>query len=110
MQKTQEVINRVKIEAYSLAELLTKIQEKFTEGFVVDFVSNEGYPTSFGSYLTCDVVKYAESKKDDSVDEIKKEATSKAVIENVVNVLVPTQEVKEEVTREVKKAGRPKNS
>jgi hypothetical protein len=46
-----------RIDAYSLAEFLTKVEEAYNEGYRVDFSTNENYPQAFGSHYTVGLVK-----------------------------------------------------
>ena len=57
-----------RIDAYSLAEFLTKVEEAYNEGYRVDFSTNENYPQAFGSHYTVGL-----TKPEASVEEVKTE-------------------------------------
>lgn len=46
-----------RIDAYSLAEFMNKVEEAYNEGYRVDFTTNENYPQAFGSHYTVGMVK-----------------------------------------------------
>lgn len=91
MQPDQPELDKsVRIEAYSLGEFCKLLEEKINQGYKVDFETNEGFPTSFGAYMTCKVVLKVQELSQDQA-EVQKE--------------VVTTEVKQEV-----KKGRPAKS
>ena len=51
-----------KIEAYSLYEFCSLVQDAIAEGYKFDFMSNANFPTAFGSLLVCGMVQEAESE------------------------------------------------
>jgi hypothetical protein len=53
MIQTQEHTGKIRVEDYGLAEFMKQVQEQIQKGFTIDFETNEGYPTSFGTLYTC---------------------------------------------------------
>lgn len=54
------------IDAYQLGEYSQKVQYAILDGYVFDFDSNENYPTSFGSFYHCVMVKVSEQPTQES--------------------------------------------
>lgn len=52
-------MEKLKIEAYSLLEFSQKIQDAVQDGWLMDFATNEGVPSSFGSLHEVIMVKAA---------------------------------------------------
>lgn len=55
MQQTKP--DTVQIQAYNLAEYSEAVQKLLLDGYRFDLVNNANYPTSFGSFFTCTMVK-----------------------------------------------------
>ena len=53
--------DRKRIESYSLMEYTEKVQQAAMEGYTVG-TSNEDYPQSYGTYLSCTMVKDVEAE------------------------------------------------
>lgn len=53
MIEQQKHIDAIRVENYGLAEWLKDVQATIQKGYEIDLVSNEGYPTSFGTMYTC---------------------------------------------------------
>ena len=54
-----------KIEAYSLYEFCSLVQDAIAEGYKFDFMSNANFPTAFGSLLVCGMVQEVEDLTED---------------------------------------------
>lgn len=71
------------IEAYSLFEFCTKVQEAMLKGFRFDFNSNDLFPTAFGSLLVTGMVKLGadEGKQEMLPEEPKVETQEETQVE-----------------------------
>lgn len=55
--KIQDELESVTVEAYGLWDFLKAVQEKIKEGYEVDFETNEGAPTAYGTFYVTHVRK-----------------------------------------------------
>jgi C-terminal processing protease CtpA/Prc len=73
MQNTIRAINNLadtirRVEVYTLAEALVEAQKGALDGYIIDLVTNEGYPSQYISSFSFNMVKKECIVVDDSTD------------------------------------------
>lgn len=80
----QEQPNYIRIQEYSLADFVAKIQDLVQRGYVFDFKSNESYPVQIGSMFAAGLFV----KEPEAIEAVQSEAVQDAVEQAVVQTVV----------------------
>lgn len=93
----QEQPNYIRIQEYSLADFVAKIQDLVQRGYVFDFKSNESYPVQIGNMFAAGL--FIKEPEDMAVVQAEAEAVQAVVEQAVVQTAVEQAEVKPAVRR-----------
>lgn len=94
-QDTKNAPAFVRLQEYSLADFVAKIQDLVQRGYVFDFKSNESYPVQIGNMFAAGLF----IKEPETIEVVKEEAVQDAVEQAVVQNAVEQTEVKPAVRR-----------
>lgn len=99
-QDAQNAAAFVRLQEYSLADFVAKIQDLVQQGYVFDFKSNESYPVQIGNMFAAGLFKVDEEQiVADSQEQICSEEQSAQKAKADVQAVVEQTEVKPAVRR-----------
>ena len=97
LQDAQNVPAFIRLQEYSLADFVAKIQDLVQQGYVFDFKSNESYPVQIGNMFAAGL--FIKEPEVSAVVQEKVEAVQAVVEQAVVQTAVEQTEVKPAVRR-----------